>query len=174
MFRLSWAIALIFSLAMLTGVLIVTSDLAVTNNIFKDGVVQAEKVNTTTNAAVAATGQLPPADVAIHQGLPQVVGVLGSLGKAETTLGALGTQLSQLGTVLRSADSPLVGIIAAASNSTTEASAAAKPAAAINTLLTQADQKVRRLAPQLDQTIAEASTIQSKLHILLLLPNTSG
>lgn len=174
MFRLSWAIALTFSLAMLTGILIVTRDLSVTNDIFKDGVAQAEKVNSTTDKAVNATGQLPPADQAIRQGLPQVVGVLGSLSKAETTLGSLGSQLSQLGSVLRGADPPLVGIISAANNSTIQAEAAAKPVAAINVLLGQADQKVRHLGPLLDQTITRASNIDSKLRILLLLPSTSG
>jgi hypothetical protein len=174
MFRLSWAIALMFSLAMLTGILIVTRDLSVTNNIFKDGVVQAEKVSSTTDTAVNASGQLPPADQAIQQGFPQVVGVLGSLTRAETTLGSLGSQLGQLAAVLRSADPPLVGIISAASNSTVQAGAAVKPVAAINVLLGQANQKIRALGPLLDQTIANASDVQSKLHILLLIPSTSG
>lgn len=174
MFRLSWAIALIFSLAMLVGILVVTRDLAVTNDIFKDGVAQAQKVNSTTNKAVDATGELPPADLAIRQGLPQVVGVLGSLSRADTTLGTLGGQLSQLGATLRSADPPLVGIISAVSQSTNQVAAVTRPATNINALLGQADQKVRTLGPMLDTTISEARDINSKLNILLLLPSTGG
>ncbi|MCQ4079109.1 hypothetical protein NGB36_00370 [Streptomyces sp. RB6PN25] len=174
MFRLSWAITLIFSLGMLTGILVVTRDLAETNAIFKDGVVQAEKVNSTTDTALGATGQLPPADKAIGQGLPQVVDVLGSLSKAQTTLGTLGNQLGNLGTVLTRADPPLVGIIGAAQQSTNQANAAAAPAASIVRLLAQADQRVQALAPLLDQTAARARNINSKLHVLMLLPGSGG
>jgi hypothetical protein len=51
MFRLSWAIALGFTIAMLVGILIVTRDLSVSNDIFKDGVAQARIVDQTTDKA---------------------------------------------------------------------------------------------------------------------------
>lgn len=174
MFRLSWAIGLIFSLAMLVGILIVTRDLAITNNVFKDGVAQAEKVNTTTDTALGASDELPPADTAIHDGFPEVIGVLGSLSKAQATLGTLGTQLGELGTVLGSADAPLVGIINAGKESTNQATAAVDPAASIVRLLAQADQRVRNLAPLLDETATRSQNIESKLRTLLLVPNLGG
>ncbi len=66
MFRLSWAIALGFTIAMLTGILIVTRDLSISNDIFKDGVAQARMVNNTTDEALDGAAQLPPANEAIH------------------------------------------------------------------------------------------------------------
>lgn len=67
MFRLSWALALGFTIAMLVGILIVTRDLSVSNEIFKDGVAQARTVDNTTDKALDGAAQLPPANAAIHQ-----------------------------------------------------------------------------------------------------------
>lgn len=170
MFRFSWAIALSFTLTTLTGILIVTRDLAVTNDVFKDGVVQAEIVDSTTNKALDASNQLVPADRAIRGGLPQVVGVLGSLTKAERTLGSLAGQLDTLGQTLAAADRPLVGIIASGKAATTQANAAARPAKAVVGTLSTARSRVKALGPLLDRTISLARIIESKLRILLLLP----
>lgn len=170
MFRTSWAIAAVFSLPMLTGILVVTRDLSVTNDLFKDGVAQAEQVAATTGKALGAADQLPSADRAIGQSLPEVVDVLGSLGKAQTTLDTLGTQLDDLGKVLVGADPPLVSIIQAAKGSTEQAGAAAQPAAGITGLLEDSDEKVSVLGERLDESIVRARNIESKLRLLLLVP----
>lgn len=170
MFRFSWALALAFTLATLTGILIVTRDLAVTNDVFKEGVAQAETVDVTTNTALKAATELKPADRALREGLPQVVGVLGSLSQAEETLGSLATQLGSLGSTLAAADLPLVGIIKAGKAATVQANAAARPAETIVGTLKSARGKVRDLGPELDRTIALARIIESKLRILLMLP----
>ncbi|MEB3371353.1 hypothetical protein [Saccharopolyspora mangrovi] len=165
--------AAIFSLPMLTGILVVTRDLAVTNDIFKDGVGQAEEVVATTGKALGAADQLPSADAATGQSLPEVVGALNSLSKAQTTLGALGGQLDTLGTVLTRADSHLVSIVEATRTSTEQAGAAAKPLEGIVGPLADSDEKVRCLAGMLDETSARAQRIESKLRILLVLPELS-
>ncbi|HSV64512.1 MAG TPA: hypothetical protein VLJ59_01220 [Mycobacteriales bacterium] len=170
MFRISWGIALVFSLATLVGILVVTRDLSTTDAVFKDGVNQALKVDTTSASAVEATKHLPSADKAIDQSFPQVVGVLGSLSSAQNTLGTLADQLTTLGSALASADAPLAGIIGSTQQASASASAAARPAASIVGILSRANQKVLRLGPLLDQTNARAANIESKLRILLLLP----
>ncbi|MDV7348110.1 hypothetical protein R4255_32375 [Rhodococcus oxybenzonivorans] len=170
MFRLSWAIAAAFTIALLCGILIVTRDLAITNDIFKDGVVQAQTVDKTTNEALTGAKELPPANAAINQGLPEVVGVLDSLTRADQTLGELGTQLASLGDALKSADAPLVGIIDAGSAATDQVNAAAVPAEQIVHTLADADTKVQTLSPLLDQSLALGQEIDSKLRIALILP----
>ncbi|MHA4854821.1 hypothetical protein L1080_035705 [Rhodococcus sp. MSC1_016] len=170
MFRLSWAITAAFTIALLCGILIVTRDLAITNDIFKDGVVQAKTVDKTTNEALTGAKELPPANAAINQGLPEVVGVLDSLTRADQTLGELGTQLQALGDALKAADAPLVGIIDAGSSATDQANAAAVPAEQIVHTLADADTKVQALSPLLDQSLALGQEIDSKLRIALLLP----
>ncbi|ROZ53030.1 hypothetical protein EEB12_29520 [Rhodococcus sp. WS1] len=170
MFRLSWAIALAFTIALLCGILIVTRDLSITNDIFKDGVSQAKTVDNTTNDALAGAQELPPANTAINRGLPEVVGVLNSLAHADRTLGDLGTQLQALGDALTSADAPLAGIITAGASATDQANAAAVPAAQIVHTLADADAKVQALAPLLDQTLSLGQTIDQKLRIALILP----
>ncbi|QTJ64392.1 hypothetical protein HYG77_01400 [Rhodococcus sp. ZPP] len=170
MFRLSWAIALGFTIAMLVGILIVTRDLSVSNDIFKDGVAQARTVDQTTDKALDGAAQLPPANDAIHRGMPQVVGVIDSLTRADITLGSLGEQLQALSTALQSADAPLQGIVAAGQSATEQANAAATPAASVAETLVDADTKARALGPLLDQTLALSQTIDSKLRISLLLP----
>ncbi|QXC46335.1 hypothetical protein [Rhodococcus qingshengii] len=170
MFRLSWAIALGFTIAMLTGILIVTRDLNISNDIFKDGVAQARIVNNTTDEALDGAAQLPPANEAIHHGMPQVVGVIDSLTRADTTLGSLGDQLAALSIALQSADAPLQGIVKAGQSATEQANAAADPAESVAATLVAADAKARALGPLLDQTLALSQTIDSKLRISLLLP----
>lgn len=170
MFRLSWAIALSFTIALLAGILILTRDLAITNDLFKDGVVQAETVDHTTDVALIATGELPPANDAINKGLPEVVGVIDSLTRADHTLGTLGDQLQALGQALVAADAPLVGIIGAGNTATDQANAAAVPAETITHTLAEANAKVATLAPLLDETLVLSETIDSKLRIALVLP----
>lgn len=173
MMRFSWAIALSCTLLTLTGILIVTRDLATTDAIFKDGVVQALKVNATTDDALAATGQLPGADDALLGSMPEVAGVLGSLGQAESTLGQLSQQLTALGTTLQSADSPLVGIIGAGQTATTRANGAAVPVKTIVGTLGHTRATIGLIASRLDQTIVLARQIESKLHVLLSVPTLS-
>lgn len=170
MYRFSWAIALACTLVTLTGILVVTRDLAITNDIFKDGVGQAEKVNATTDDALAATGELPAADDALIQSMPEVAGVMGSLSAAESTLGALSQKLTVLGVTLRSADAPLVGIISSGKAATRRAEGAAKPIHHITGTLSNTRLTVRSIGTRLDRTIALAREIESKLHILLMLP----
>ncbi|EKT77774.1 hypothetical protein WSS_A35908 [Rhodococcus opacus M213] len=170
MFRLSWAIALASTIALLCGILIVTRDLSITNDIFKDGVMQAKTVDKTTNDALSGAKELPPANAAINQGLPEVIGVLDSLTRADQTLGDLGTQLQALGDALKSADAPLGGIIDAGQSATDQANAAAVPAEQIVHTLADADAKVQTLAPLLDQSLSLGQTIDSKLRISLLFP----
>ncbi|MGW5518137.1 hypothetical protein [Nocardia africana] len=170
MFRLSWAITLSFTIALLTGFLILTRDLSITNDIFKDGVAQAETVDHTTDTALAAAGQLPPADQAINQSMPQVVGVIDSLTRADQTLGTLGDQLHVLGQALTAADPPLVGIIGAGNAATDQANAAAAPAAEIVQTLGAADTKAQSLGLLLDRSLELSHTIDTKLRIALILP----
>lgn len=170
MLRLSWAVALAFTIAVLAGILIVTRDLNISNDIFKDGVAQAKIVDSTTDQALDGAQQLPPANAAINNSMPHVVGVLDSLTRADQTLDSLGDQLAALGTALQSADAPLVGIIGAGQAATDQANAAAAPAASIVTTLSEADAKVKALGPLLDQSLALGQTIDSKLRISLLLP----
>jgi len=174
MFRLSWAIALSFTIAVLAGILIVTRDLSISNDIFKDGVAQAKIVDGTTDQALDGAQQLPPADQALHEGLPQVVGVLDSLARADQTLGSLGDHLQSLGDALKSADAPLGGIIEAGQSATDQANAAAAPAADIVNTLSAADTKVQALGPLLDQSLALSQTIDSKLRIALPLPKVGN
>ncbi len=171
MFRLSWAIAAAFTIALLCGILIVTRDLAITNDIFKDGVVQAKKtVDKTTDEALTGAKELPAANAAVNQGMPEVVGVLDSLARADQTLGELGTHLQSLGNALESSDAPLAGIIDASTAATAQANAAAVPAEQIGHTLAATDTKVQVLAMLLDETLSLGEEIDSKLRIALLLP----
>ncbi|WP_182378922.1 hypothetical protein [Nocardioides sp. WS12] len=170
MFRFSWALALACSLVMLTGILIVTRDLAITNDIFKDGVVQAEKVNDTTDDALSAAEELPGADDALIDSMPEVTGVMGSLSNAEVTLATLADRLATLGITLQSADGPLVGIIEAGKTATHRANRAAIPVRTITGTLAGTRKTISSIGSELDRTIRLARTIESKLHLLLLLP----
>ncbi|MBY8862002.1 hypothetical protein K7711_36385 [Nocardia sp. CA2R105] len=170
MFRLSWAFALAFTIAALTGVLILTRDLSISNDIFKDGVSQAKTVDRTTDTALIAAGELGPADHAVTQSMPQVVGVIGSLTAADGTLDTLGTQLQSLADALKAADPPLVGIIQAGGAATVQANAAAQPAAQIVNTLSDANTKAQQLSGVLDNTLSLSRTIDSKLRVALILP----
>lgn len=165
-----WALVVGLVLATLVGILIVTRDLQISHDIFADGVVQAKKVDHTTDRALDGAAQLPPADTAINQGLPEVFGVIDSLGGANRTLLTLSDQLSTLGRVLDSADPSLVGIIGSAEGATSSANAAAVPAAGVVTTLSSANDKVAQLGTLLDRTQELSNIIDSKLRIALLLP----
>ncbi len=170
MLRISWALTLGFTIAALAGILIITRDLSTSNDIFKEGVVQAHTVDATTDEALAGAAELIPADQAVDRGLPEVVGVLDQLVRANETLASLGGRLGELGTTLSSADAPLAGIIDAGSAATEQANAAAAPAANIVDTLSSANDKVNRLAPLLDTSLALSKEVDSKLRVALLLP----
>ncbi|MFI5782879.1 hypothetical protein [Nocardia sp. NPDC051570] len=173
MLRLSWALALSFTISALAGILILTRDLSVTNDIFKDGVSQAITVDHTTDDALEGVTHLGPADAAVNQGMPQVVGVIDSLSRADHTLGDLGDQLQALAAALSSADAPLADILGAGGSATGQADAAAGQAAQIANTLAQADSRAQQLGRLLDQTSTLGKTIDSKLRVALLLP-TAG
>lgn len=79
--------------------------------------------------------------------MPQVVGVIDSLTRADTTLGSLGDQLAALSIALQSADAPLQGIVAAGQSATEQANAAADPAESVAATLVAADAKRVPLDP---------------------------
>lgn len=173
MLRFHWAIALAATLVTLTGILIVTRDLAVTDAIFRDGVAQATKVDATTDTALGAADELPAADRALVRSMPAVTGVMSSLAGAEQTLGRLSRRLATLGTTLKAADPPLVGIIAAGRAATDRAARAAAPVRTITGTLGGTRGTVRAIGARLDRTIALCREIEAKLRILLLLPDLS-
>ncbi|GGO00734.1 hypothetical protein [Nocardia rhizosphaerihabitans] len=169
-YRLSWAITLAFTIAVLTGLLIVTRDLGITSDTFADGVMQARTLDTTTDGALDGAHQLPAATEAARQGLPEVVGIIDSLTRADQTLATLGDQLAILGVTLTSADAPLVGTIAAARDAGGQAGAAADPLGAITVTLNEANANAQTLGQKLDETLVLSQMIDQKLRIALLLP----
>lgn len=174
MLRLSWALALSLTITALAGILILTRDLSVTNDLFKDGVAQAKSIDHTTDAALQGVAHLGPADAAINQSLPEVVGVIDSLTRADRTLGTLADQLQALAEALSSADAPLAGIIQAGGSTAARANAVADQAAQIADTLEQADMQARQLGQRLDRTLALSTTIDAKLRVLLILPKVTG
>ncbi|WP_327097513.1 hypothetical protein OIE68_01140 [Nocardia vinacea] len=169
-FRLSWAMTLAFTIAMLTGLLIVTRDLGITSDIFKDGVEQAQTLDKTTDKALDAARQLPPATDAAQQGLPEVVGIIDSLTSANQALATLGDQLATLDVTLTSADAPLAGTIAAGRKAGGQAGAAVDPLGGITATLNDANANAQTLGRKLDETLTLSQTIDQKLRIALLLP----
>lgn len=167
---LTWAVTLGFTVATLVGILILTRDLGTSEAIFRDGVVQANKVNDTTDRALGGAEELPPANAAINAGMPEVVGVIASLNTANGTLSTLGEQLQSLGAALDEADPALVNIIGSAELASKQAKGAAGPAGHIAFTLDGANQKVGTLAGLLDETQTLSDTIDSKLRIALVLP----
>lgn len=167
---ITWAIALAFTLATLVGILILTRDLGTSESIFRDGVAQAEQVDRTTDEALDGADQLPPANEAINDGLPEVVGVINSLNTANATLGTLARQLESLGSALDEADPSLVSIVGSAKTATVEANGAAGPAANIAKTLGATNGKIGTLGTKLDETQRLSDEIDSKLRIALLLP----
>jgi hypothetical protein len=168
--RLAWAIALAATMASVVGILILTSDQATSAASFRAGVEQAQILDHTTDTALAAGLELPAANDALRDSLPHVVQTTNSLVRARTTLGTLGDQLIQLGAVLESADPPLNSIVAATRGTNAAAAQAQPPADHIAATLNQANGNVRDLRPKLDESLARARAIESKLRVLLLLP----
>ncbi|AEF40628.1 hypothetical protein [Hoyosella subflava] len=169
-FRLSWAITLAFTIAVLTGLLIFTRDLGVTSDLFKDGVVQAQTLDEITDDALEGVQHLSPATDAINQGLPEVIGVLDSLTRADHMLATLGEQLDTLGATLASADTPLAGTVSAGREAGSQAGAAAEPLGEIAAMLSDANTNAEALGLKLDETLGLTQTIDQKLRIALLLP----
>jgi hypothetical protein len=165
-------IALAVTVVTLVGILSLTSDLAITDATFADGVGQARQVDSTTDKALKAGLELPTANDALSTSYPQVVGTIDSLQKGRATLRTLGGQLSTLGDVLGSADSPLGSIIDRTKGTTAAAVAAEKPVNHIVGTLDQANSGVAALGPKLDATLGYARSIESKLRVLVLVPQT--
>lgn len=169
-FRLSWAITLALTIAILTGLLILTRDLGITDAAFKDIVVQAKNLDRTTDEALDGAHQLPPATDAVNQGLPEVVGIIDSLTRANQTLATLGDQLDTLGATLTSADAPLAGTISAGQAAGGQADAAVEPLGGVAAALDDANTNAQTLDQKLDETLAFSQTIDQKLRVALLLP----
>ncbi|MCQ4118316.1 hypothetical protein [Rhodococcus tibetensis] len=169
-FRLSWAITLAFTIAVLSGLLILTRDLGVTNDTLNDVVVQVNTLDKTTDEALDGAHQLPPAAEAARQGLPEVIGVIDSLTRANQVLGTLGDQLDTLGATLTEADAPLAGTISAGQGAGEQAGAAVVPLGGIAATLGDANVNAQALGQKLDETLTLSQTIDQKLRIALLLP----
>lgn len=170
MLRLSWAIALIATLGTLTGILIVTRDLAVTNDIFKEGVVEAKKVNSTTDTALEAGTELPAAQSALQEGLPHVDGTLQALERAETTLASHAVELENLANVLGEAEAPLDGIIRSVDDATGAAVEATAPARNVTDTLTAANTRIRELDGMLHETLRRSERIADRMRALQRIP----
>lgn len=169
-FRLSWAITLAFTIAILSGLLIATRDLGITSDTFKNGVEQARTLDETTDKALDGVHHLPAATDSAHQALPEVVGIIDSLTRADQTLGILADQLTILGATLTSADAPLAGTIAAGQEASGQAGSAVGPLHAVTATLNDANVNAQTLGQKLDQTQTLSQTIDQKLRITLLLP----
>lgn len=168
--RIAWAVALAATIASIVGILILTSDQALSAASFQAGVEQSRILDRTTDTALAAGLELPAADAALRDSLPHVVDTTDSLVRARSTLGTLGDQLVTLGDVLDSADPPLKSIVTATRDTNGAAADAKSPVDRIATSLDRANTNARTLGTTLDQTLARARTIESKLRVLLLLP----
>ncbi|AZG46818.1 hypothetical protein [Gordonia insulae] len=172
MHKTSWAITAAMTIALLVGLLILTRDLSISNDTFKDGVNQAATVNGTTDDALDGADQLQPADTATRAGMPEVTGIIGSLAQADQTLGELGTKLNQLGGALTGANTSLEGIITSGNSAVGQAQQAATSAGAIANRLTGINNQAAQISAELDNTQALSHTIDTKLRIALLLPKT--
>lgn len=172
MHRISWAITAAMTVALLVGLLILTRDLSISNDTFKDGVTQAAKVNGTTDEALSGADQLDPANTATRAGMPEVTGIVSSLSQANTTLGELGTKLQQLGDALTGANSSLQGIISSGDSAVGEAGRAGTSAGSIAQRLGGINNRAAEIGAELDRTRALSHTIDTKLRIALLLPTT--
>jgi ABC-type transporter Mla subunit MlaD len=168
--RLAWAVALAATIASIVGILILTSDQALSAASFQAGVEQARKLDHTTDTALAAGLELPAANDALRDSLPHVVQTTTSLIKARTTLGTLSDQLVTLASVLDSADPPLDSVVTATRDTNTAAAHAQQPVDHIAATLDRANTNARDLGPKLDESLTRARTIESKLRVLLLLP----
>lgn len=168
--RLTWAVALGFSIASLTGILVLTSDLARTDAVLRNALAEVVKISSTTTRGKNANLALPPTDAALTASLPEVVSTAGSLGRARTTLATLGTRLDALAAVLGRADQPLTRIVDSARGAADAARAADAPAAHIARTLRTADDRTRSLKPELDEALYRSRSIEARLRILRLLP----
>jgi hypothetical protein len=168
--RLAWAVALAATIASVVGILILTSDQALSAASFQAGVEQGRILDHTTDTALAAGLELPAANGALRDSLLHVVQTTNSLVRARTTLGTLGDQLVALGAVLDSADPPLDSVVTATRGTNAAAAQAQPPVDRIAASLDRANGNVRDLGPKLDETLARARTIESKLRVLLILP----
>ncbi len=169
--RLAWAVALAATIAAVAGILILTSDQALSAASFRAGVEQAQILDRTTDTALAAGQELPGANGALRDSLPSVVRTTDSLVRARTTLGTLGDQLIALGDVLDSAGPPLNSIVTEIRNTNDAAAHAKPPVDHIATTLSRANDNAHQLGTKLDQSLTRARTIESKLRILLLVPS---
>lgn len=168
--RLAWAVALAATITSVVGILILTSDQALSAASFHAGVEQARILDHTTDTALAAGLELPAANDALRDSLPHVAQTTNSLVRARVTLGTLGDQLVALGNVLDSADPPLNSVITATRDTNTAAARAQPPVDRIAATLGRANANTRDLGPKLDESLARARTIESKLRVLLLVP----
>lgn len=163
MLRTSFAVAIAMVLGVVVAVLVTTRDLNTTNNIFTDGVIQAQKVNATTDIALTAGNELVPAQETFGISIPQTLSVIAELKKAQATLDGLGTQLTRAAAVLISAQAPLIFIIGEVITSFTNAEAVGPPFSNINNLLEQGNGQVGVISNQLTETTRLAREIESKL-----------
>jgi hypothetical protein len=168
--RLTWAVTLGFTIASLTGIVVLTSDLARTDGVLRSALTEVLKIASTTDRGLNANMALPPTNDALVQSLPEVVSTVGSMRRARSTLSTLGTQLDSLAAVLDSADPPLARIIGSARGATDAARAAEAPTAHIARTLATADDRARSLGPKLDDALTRSRSIESRLRILRLLP----
>lgn len=168
--RIAWAVALAATITSVVGILILTSDQALSAASFQAGVEQGRILDHTTDTALAAGLELPAANDALRDSLPHVVQTTNSLVRARTTLGALGDQLVALGTVLDSADPPLSAVVTATRDTNTAAARARPPVDHIAATLARANGNTHDLGAKLDESLARARTIESKLRVLLLVP----
>ncbi|WP_225536128.1 hypothetical protein [Tsukamurella tyrosinosolvens] len=160
------------TVALLVGLLVLTRDLAISSDTFKDGVTQAAKVNRTTDRALDGADQLAPANNATKAGLPEVSAIVGSLSQANTTLLELGSKLEQLGGALAGASASLDNINTSAFGASAKARDAGSAAGSIAGRLTGINNDAKQLSGLLDQTAALSHTIDTKLRVALLLPTT--
>ncbi|HTK65725.1 MAG TPA: hypothetical protein VL595_25305 [Pseudonocardia sp.] len=168
--RVTWAIALSFSMASLTGILILTADLARTDAALQDALAEIVRIASTTDRGKTANLALPPTNDALVQSLPEVASTADSLVRARATLATLGTRLDSLAAVLEDADQPLARIVDSAQDAVDSARAADAPAAHIARTLRTADDRARRLGPSLDEVLSRSRSIEARLRILRLLP----
>lgn len=170
MFRLSWLIATVGTLFALTAILVLTRDLAVTNDLFKTGVAEVSDVNGVTDEALGASGELPGAHDAVVRGLPEVTGVVASLARADSTLFVLATDLRALGAALERTNKPLPAILKTIDRASGVTDGAARPARKIADRVADIERSVKSISSKLGLTEAAASRIEAKLRVLLLLP----
>ena len=170
MFRVSWLITTTLTLFSLTAILVLTRDLAVTNDTFKAGVAEVSEVNGVTDSALEASAELPAADEAIINGLPEVAEVSTSLARTDGTLHTLSTRLDSLGVALDNTNEPLPDILHGLDESTGSTEDAIGPAARIADRVAGIEQLVRQISTKLGISYTSAKRIEAKLRVLLLVP----